>query len=477
MRLSHLLFATVVTTSALFSADAPKVVVRDPILVGKAWAISENTLQFNERYDKKGKWSVKFDRHRFTQLTGAAGIGLTLKRIVPSTKDQGRATLLAESGGSTYVFETDDLGENWRVVKAPDSPRAEASKPSGEAVDLGALNATPSSSHGGAPSSHLSATNAAPMFKILFDLLLHLRPGVSSWTFDNYHGLFLVDFMPKPEIQFSFEVNPSPRYYEFDYQISKAWQLRLGRIWIPFDDMNPHNTFGGLINTSKMRDSRAAAFLPDIWADLGVGAKWKPIDTTSLTLTAHLYVVNGFQAGGTDPTGQVTAYPNFGGATGIDNNTDKSVGARVHFLLNQTFGIGTSFYTGRYTDQGDEAKRLSLFGVDGSVRLTTGTTLKGGYTYQKVELPSSAGKPDYLRGGAYVEAHQRIQKNYIVGGRFGVQQGDDRVTDLNDQTWATGRVGYETDIWQLYLIYARDLNDTPDKAYKEYTAGRFVVTL
>ena len=161
----------------------------------------------------------------------------------------------------------------------------------------------------------------------------------------------------------------------------------------------------------------------------------------------------------------------------IDNNTDKAIGARVHFLFNQMFGLGTSFYTGRYTDRADEAKRLSLLGLDGSFRMTTGTSLKAGYTYQKVELPTGAGKSDYLRGGAYIEAMQRIQQRYIIGGRFGVQQGDDRVTDLNDQTWATGRIGYETDIWQLYFIYARDLNDTPDKSYKEYTAGRFVVTL
>ena len=40
-----------------------------------------------------------------------------------------------------------------------------------------------------------------------------------------------------------------------------------------------------------------------------------------------------------------------------------------------------------------------------------------------------------------------------------------------------GRLGYETDMWQLYGIYMRDLNGTPDKVNREFTAFRFVVTM
>lgn len=466
-----------------------KTVVKDPIVVGQAWGVGETTAQLNTRYEKRGKWVIKFDAGVFKRLTGREALGFRMKQVVPSPKEQGAVAVYLENQGQSYQFETADNGASWRQsgqVPVRAESRAKGSKEA--PVDLGELNANPAqavvsdakssgtagSSHG---SFHGSQANSAPMFKILFDFLLHLQPGISPWTFDTYHNLLLVDFVPKPEIQFSFEVNPAPRYYEFDYNVNPKLQVRVGKIWIPFDDMNPHNTFGGFINTSKVRDPKATAFLPDIWADLGVGVKYTLVDSSALNITTHLYIVNGFGSGGTDPLKQAAAYPNFSTTGVADNNTDKAIGTRIHFDFAKTFGVGASFYTCQYTNQGDEGKRLYMIGADTQLRLLSGTTLRAGYTYQKVELQSTSAKSSYLRGGLYADALQRFSKNYILGARVGVQQEDDRITDLNDQTWVGGRVGYETEIWQLYLIYMRDLNGTPDKANREYEALRFVVTL
>lgn len=479
-----LLFSISTLTSA---AEAVKTVIKDPIVVGQAWGTGDSTVQFNARYEKKGRWLVKFDGTTFRKLTGRQALGFQIKQLVPSAKEQGSASVFIENQGQSYQFDTADNGNSWHQVgQVAANPKAEnKSRSETGAVDLGALNANPqaatsdtksapATSHG---SYHGTQSNAAPMFKILFDLLLHYRAGISPWTFDNYHGLLLIDFVPKPDIQFSFEVNPAPRYYEFDYQVSPSLQIRAGRIWIPFDDMNPHNTFGGFMNTSKMRAPTASTFLPDIWAELGVGMKYTLVDTSAMQVTSHLYIVNGFGAGGTDPLKQVTSYPNFAGSSTIDNNNDKAVGTRIHFNFAKTFGIGASIYTCNYTNQGEEAKRLYLLGIDSQLRLLSQTTFRFGYTYQKVELLPTAAKTSYLRGGLYVDGMQRFGRNYVFGLRAGVQQDDDRITDLNDQTWVGGRVGYETDIWQLYLIYMRDINGTPDKILREYEALRFVVTL
>ena len=146
-----------------------------------------------------------------------------------------------------------------------------------------------------------------PSFKVYFDLLLTYRPGVTPITFDNFHTLLLADFIPRPDFQFSFEINPTPRYFELDYKPSQRLTLRAGRIWIPFDDMGPHNYFGGHINTSRLAQPNATSyFLPDIWADLGVGVKYDLYESSKINLTGDFYIVNGFGAGGTDPTGQVT---------------------------------------------------------------------------------------------------------------------------------------------------------------------------
>jgi hypothetical protein len=353
-------------------------------------------------------------------------------------------------------------------------------------VNLGQLNApvrrsAPPKTASAMPGSHRGG-NVTPVFKVLFDLLLHNRPGISPLTFDNYHNVILVDYLPTDSMRFSFEFNPgNPRYYELEVKTSPSLSLRLGRIAIPFDDMNPHNLYGGFVGTSKMVDQGnpdTAQFLPDIFADLGVGLRYKWIDDVNMNATSDLYVVNGFQSSGTDPTGSGVLYPNFGSIPALDNNDDKAVGFRTHFWWQNTIGFGFSGYQCRYTPSSDASKRLFLVGVDGQLRFPlTRSTLKAGYLYGRVNLPDSSPQDHYLRGGMYADYEQKIYGGWFLGGRFGMLNSDDRIEDVNDVTMVGARFGYAADFWSGTLQFFHDLKAVPGKRNREYGALRLVVML
>ncbi|MCB0405880.1 MAG: hypothetical protein KDD51_13945 [Bdellovibrionales bacterium] len=317
-------------------------------------------------------------------------------------------------------------------------------------------------------------------FKLFFDIVLNYRPGINPLTFDNYHTAFLVDYIPNPDLQFSVGVAPPlivPRFYELDYNISRRVQLRVGRIWIPFDQINPHNTFGGLWNTSTLRADNQEAFLPDIWADLGIGVKFSLAESSNLNVNAHLYVVNGFQSGGTDPLAESTSYPDFETLpNGADNNTDKAFGGRIHMDVANVFGLGASVYSGAYSDEGTQANRILMLGADTQIRPTKSTELRAGYALMNVDLKGGITRQSYLRGGLYGELRQRIGRQWQLVARGGLTQNDNAVSDRNDRTLVGGRIEWRaTPNLALIAEHHRDINPTPDKINLSYSALRLSI--
>ena len=152
--------------------------------------------------------------------------------------------------------------------------------PAPRTVDLSTLDApsTPSSGSGSnfKPAISYSGAGVKPggekIFKVFFDLALYSRPGVTPLSFGNFHSYVFLDILPRENIQFSFDLasaRGSPSFYELDWQIAPWVQLRAGKIWIPFDDMSPHNLFGGRINVSTLAPPGGEPFLPSLWTDLG----------------------------------------------------------------------------------------------------------------------------------------------------------------------------------------------------------------
>lgn len=356
------------------------------------------------------------------------------------------------------------------------TPRREAPKSSAptkdSSVDLSVDLESPSQ---GRPTA--SSKLAEPNFKIYFDFLLQRRPGINPLTFDHYHTLLLLEILPNADLSFSFEVNPSPRYYELNLKLTPNLMLRLGRIWIPFDQMNPHNMFGGWIYTSRFSQPNArSVFLPDLWTDLGVGFRYQLADSKAINLATDLYFVNGFQDGGSDPLGQVSVYPSFSSPSGVDNNAAKGVGTRLSALLGGRLSLGASVYRDVYSDESlASTQSILMLGLDGGFRLST-TEIRAGYISMKVSLPSPA-STGLTRGAIYTELIQRFGKNWRAFLRAGSAQNDNRVIDVTDKQVLGASLQYDKTLYKIELQYYRDLNKIPVKVNTEFMAARFVVSL
>jgi hypothetical protein len=336
---------------------------------------------------------------------------------------------------------------------------------------------TEATSHTGA--AYHNSTGFAPNFKVYFDLDFANQPGLRDLTFDNYHSFLFFEIQPTPEMQFSFDVNPAPRYYELDYTIHPRIQLRAGRIWIPWDDLSPHNIFGGRVNVSRLQPPGVALFLPDLWTDLGVGAKFTLIDTMELNLTLDAYVVDGFHDGGSDPSpitaNDPTGYPNFAdsGST-FDNNRDKAIGGRVHAMLFGRLGLGASFYTCQWNNQGLDPQRMTIVGFDGQLRFVK-TEFRAGITTMLVNIPGAS----YNRGGLYVELGQKLgaENKWKLLGRAGTVQLDSRVIDITDETIGGAMLLWQPGLVQYSIETNYDFNDVVGKPNRSYSALRLVVAL
>lgn len=329
------------------------------------------------------------------------------------------------------------------------------------------------------PGSHGTGFPDLPLLKTYFDFNIISRPGYADFTYDNYHAFLLFEIAPTPDIQFSFEVNPNPKFYELDYQLTSWIQLRVGKIWIPYDDLSPHNIYGGRINVSRL--APGAAFLPDLWTDLGFGIKVNLIKLEALSLDAHAYTVNGFRSGGADPRNPASSgegYPSFTDLpTLADNNKNKAVGVRFHVDFRipsgPAFGFGTSLYQGRWTSEQVEKKSLSMLGIDAQARLSL-SEIRMGAINMKSDLP---GGDQFTSAGMYAELGQKFDHRsrwkFLV--RVGKIQQDDRVIDVTDQTIFGLSALYTPGAVQLSIEHSRDVQKINRKIGYLYTAARVVM--
>jgi hypothetical protein len=383
----------------------------------------------------------------------------------------------ARTFDATYIVsrrclkESDDGGSSG-LPAAPSSS-------SDEAVDLSDVNATSAATGSSMAETHGGANGGtAPNFKVYFDFNVVNRPGQDNFDFENYHSFLLFEIAPTPDITFSFDIEPVPKYYELAYQVTKKLQFRVGKIFIPFDDLTPHNIYGGRINTSRLEvTGQDNPFLPDLWTDLGGAVRYQFLDTTRIALEGDIYVVNGFGEGGTDPTGQSPIYPNFAdvAVTNPDNNREKAYGGRLHTILYNTFGIGLSYYRDRWSSDNHDPEFITIYGADSQIRFNR-YELRAGVIQMNVNLPTG----DFTRGGFYAELGRLLgnKDQYKVLARGGKIQFDSRVADATtDQTIIGGMLIYKPNVIQYAVEYSRDIQKNANKFTYGYFDASIIVAL
>lgn len=375
-----------------------------------------------------------------------------------------------------------------RAVTSEKVEKSDPGRPSGNASEEEVVNlddldsgSSPTGSSQAAVETKGGHDFGAPELKFMFDFWLYTRSGITPLTFSNVHTLSMVDVVPNDKVQFSFELSPTARFYQVTFTPNPKWEMRLGRIFIPFDLLGPsfpHNLFGGFVNVSQFRQTGGTPFLPDIWTDLGIAGKYWFFNSGTFSLNTQLYLVNGFGAGTSDPKGEVgTLYPNFGSTPNTDNNTDKAIGGRVEAGFGNTLAVGGSFYTGRYSNDADQDRRILMLGLDAQIKSNLGIELKGGYTYMQVDLPTAASVPSMRRGGYYGEVLKRFGRRWKIFARGGASQNDSRSVSVDDLMMVGGGAIYSLGFVQVSLMYQRDLNQVTGKQSYEFGAMRAAIML
>lgn len=464
----------------------------NPFNQDQGWAMTENSVQFNRGIMAGDRWRVVFTRRTYRRLTDdAASRSWTLKGVYASKRRRGHVFVTVENRRSQpEIFHSTDYGDSWRYLGftkqvARKARRRVAPRASGggggvgseeEAVDLGDLDDE-------GPKRQTVGTGAAggAVFKAYFDFILQFRPGVTPLSFRNWHPILLIDYAPRPGLTFSAEVNPTPRYYQLDWEATEKFSLYVGRIQIPFDDPSPHNYFGGYLNNQITNLPNAPIFLPDIWADLGLGLKYTLLDKESLGARFYFYVVNGFGEGGADPLNEVTSYPSFQstatqGFSVVDNNGEKAFGGRFVVSFFKKLEVGFSAYLGRWTDDGNDSRGMTIMGFDARYR-SRPWLIRAGYSFFSVDLPGGASVPSFKRAGAYGEVRRSLGERVYLSTIGGILQTDDRVTDAGDQINVGGRIGYNLRLLDISLAYRYDLKATATKQGQHHGYARLVIIL
>ncbi len=416
-----------------------------------------------------------------TALAGEVSDELSTSAAAPGDAPAGASVVTREQ----FQRSIRVLKRTLERVQALERKQGEGGGSADGAVDLNALSAEPGKAPvatGSSKSGHQSL-GISPNFKVFFDLNLVRRPGKTGggeFSFENYHAFLFYEIVPNEKFMFAFDVSPSPKFFELDYMITPKLQLRAGKIWIPFDDMAPHNIFGGRVNVSRISPG-GRTFLPETWADLGVGMKYQIIDTTALNLVSHLYIVNGFSGGGTDPAPTPAAYPNFSSAGGgNDNNTSKALGGRIHAMFAGKVGVGASLYTGRWNDNADlESYGVTLYALDAQLRLAP-FEFRVGLASGTVGIPTDALlNESFKRGGFYGEVGYRFgkERTWKLLARGGSVQLDDRAISPTDQSIYGLTLLRQFGPLEVSLEHSIDTKDVPGKTEKQYTNLRLVVAL
>lgn len=388
----------------------------------------------------------------------------------PDSSERARREALVETPPEDAAEEPPKSEPRRRRPK-PAEPAEEAEVNLDEESPAATTAATVSNPHSG-------GLGKKPAFRAMFDWWLTYQPGRDpngvSVTFDNLHYLMILEIVPDPRFYFGFEVSTAPRFFELDYQVTRSLTLRLGRIYIPFDDLSPHSYFGGRVNVTRLgQPGSSNAFLPDIWTDLGIGARLSLGPKRSTHFDLDGYVVNGFSENATfSPSGD-TAYPDFSQTLVIDNNNNKSLGGRMQVVFGgDLVTLGGSAFYGRYSADTSPSASILMAGTDAKLHFE-GTEIRVGYIYMNVGvIPTDS----FVRGGFYLELSQWFG-NLRALARMGQSQNDSRVVQNTDQTIVGGSLAYRAGPVQLSLELSKDINEVPGKNYTTFAGFRVGVML
>lgn len=230
-----------------------------------------------------------------------------------------------------------------------------------------------------------------------------------------------------------------------DFEYAEDHFFRSGIVIVPFGIVN-------ILHDSDVRDTtnrpiHAKYIVPTTWFDSGAGAHGS-FDVNDWEFTYEGYLINGLNQDISGTAGLRNARPSLK----TDNNKGSALAGRLGISPTLGLEIGTSLYTGTYSDTDEES--VTMLGLDALWK-------KGPYEviaeYAEVSIDAIDSTTPEKMNGYYVEGHYHFMPAFLRNAffaqgfddptftafaRYGEVDLDTSVTDVYDRTQVTVGLNY-----------------------------------
>lgn len=294
-------------------------------------------------------------------------------------------------------------------------------------------------------------------FKFIVDLVLQHTIGQKNVSFFPNHTMAILMVSVNDRVSLQMNLDPDPAFYELAFAVTPTFNVKVGKLLLPFGTNNFHHIIGGRVD----QESR---FLPETWSDYGVAVNHLLVDARWLSLEYDLYVVNGF-GGATEPLISV--------GTVTDNNFAKGLGARVTATFPHGLRLVGSAYHSLWDI--DNSKGVLFYALGGAMPpgaialpVLDRLGLRGEWSRGEIQLLTDnvqvgLTRHAVARAGWYGEALVRLTDDVMLRVRAGRVNGDNTVTDDNDVEVLEPAVIIGSP--KLFFLVAWQMTKSPVRAY------------
>ncbi len=214
---------------------------------------------------------------------------------------------------------------------------------------------TAASGHPEAGHGHGEGSSKLPKFKLFFDLVLEYELETDQFQFTRDHAHVILELAATDWLTFRTDIAFEPEFYEGIFHLGEKFEVRIGKILVPFGQNDFHHLIGGRVD-------EGSKFLPVVWGDYGLAFRHYAYNGDFASFDWTFWVINGF-SGTLMADGSGEPRPDKDDeAKKFDNNKWKGMGLRPTLGLGRSVTLGTSWYLDAW-DQNDDRWML-IYGVD-----------------------------------------------------------------------------------------------------------------
>ncbi|NNE55102.1 MAG: hypothetical protein HKN32_03705, partial [Flavobacteriales bacterium] len=287
----------------------------------------------------------------------------------------------------------------------------------------------------------------------------------SAAQFRTYHKFLILNVSPIENVSFEAEVLDLS-YYELIFHVSEKYDVRVGKIWVPFGSSPFHHYYGGI-----QGDPFSGLLVPNVWAEFGGTVGGSLYTDETIAVDADVFLVRGFES----ELGNVLNLS----SGGSDGNI--AIGARTKFGIGGKFSVWGSVMYNRFgeieaADDGDEVKgEVLLWGGDivtefGLIDVPLLRDLRVRAAFARADVkdellvdPVNSKEFWYYKYGDYVELTHRGYRGVVPRVRYGtIIDFDDRVTNNDSHNWDLAllyRMGRHVLFLAEYQINMEEVNE------------------